>query len=252
MAAEETIEMLSSMQGQPVYSSENEKIGVLDKLYVDRQTREPEWLGIGTGFLRSKQALVPVVGWQRSEDGLAVPYTKDEVKSSPDVDMDEISVELERSLYEHYGIPYSEDRSDTTLPDAGAQASMPPEKGVTEDQGTMTRSEEELRVGTEQVSSGRVRLHKWVETEPVEETVTLQQERAEVIREPVDADAAAGEIGEQDVEVELTAERPVVEKKTVAKEKVGIRKETDTTQETVTGEVRKEVVEVEGEDVQNV
>jgi stress response protein YsnF len=251
MSTDKTFETFESMRGDIVYSSEGEKIGVLDKLYVDRETREPEWLGIGTGFLRSKQALVPVLGWQRTEDGLTVPYTKDEVKSSPDIDMEDISVELERSLYEHYGVPYSQDRSDTTLPDASAEA-MPSSAGAGDGQDTMTRSEEELHIGTERAASGRVRLHKWVETEPVEETVTLQQETAEVVREPIDRHAAAGEIGEQDVEVELTAERPVVEKKTVAKEKVGIRKGTDTKEEAVGGEVRKEVIEVEGEDVQNV
>ncbi len=62
-------------------------------------------------------------------------------------------------------------------------------------------------------------------------------------RRPVD-DA---EIGEEQVDVTLRAEEAMVQKQTVAKERVGLEKDVQTERKTVSDEVRKERVEVEGE-----
>jgi uncharacterized protein (TIGR02271 family) len=116
----------------------------------------------------------------------------------------------------------------------------------------MTRSEEELRVGTRKVEAGRARLRKWVETQPVSETVTTRRERARVKREPVtdanvDKAMSGPELSEEEHEVTLTAEEAVVEKRTVPKERVRLEKDTVTEEETVSEEVRKERIEVEGD-----
>ena len=110
----------------------------------------------------------------------------------------------------------------------------------------MTRHEEELAVGKQQVETGRARLKKWVETEPVEMDVELRQETARVTREPIDEPVDGAELGEQEVEVPLRGEQPVVGKRTVAKERVGIEKDVATERRTVEDEVRKEHVDVEG------
>jgi uncharacterized protein (TIGR02271 family) len=86
----------------------------------------------------------------------------------------------------------------------------------------------------------------------VTEDVQLRRETAKVERTPVSEPADAGEIGEQDVEVTLSKEEPVVEKRTVAKERVSVQKGEDTTTEQVSDQVRKEVVEVDGEDVERI
>jgi len=241
-----TIESLQQLRGMPVYSSESEQIGKVDMIYVDHNTRVPEWIGIGTGFLGSKRHLVPTEGAMAHDDGVHVPFDKDTVESSPAVDEDAISEETERSLYDHYGLSYSDQRSSSTLPE-GRPASK-----TGSGQASMKRSEEELKVGKRQTEAGRVRLHKWVETEPVTEDVTLRRETAKVERTPVNQPADAGDIGEQDVEVTLSKEEPVVEKRTVAKEKVSVEKGEDTTTEQVSDQIRKEVVEVEGEDVERI
>ena len=241
--AEMTIERMQAARGLPVYSSDGDKIGSVEEIFYDEQTREPEWIGIGTGMFGKKRVLVPVAGADlRGEEGFYVPYSKAQVKDSPAVEGDEISEQLERELYSYYGIPYSEDRSDTVLPEGGPQAT-----GTMAEEGTVTRSEEELRVGKRGVEAGRVRLRKWVETEPVEATVDLQRETARVTREPVDQAVSGAEIGEDAVEVELREEQPVVQKDVRAKERIGLEKDVETDVETVRDEVRKERVEVEGD-----
>ena len=113
----------------------------------------------------------------------------------------------------------------------------------------MTRSEEELRVGKREVPAGQIHLRKWVETEPVSEDVELRQDTAHVERRPVDRPLAAGEeLGEDTVSVPLSKEEPVVEKTARVKEEIDLQKDGETRSQTVTGEVGKERVEIEGND----
>jgi uncharacterized protein (TIGR02271 family) len=112
----------------------------------------------------------------------------------------------------------------------------------------MTRSEERLHVGTEQVQAGRVRLRKYVVTENVTQTVPVSHEEVRVEREPVtdanrDAALSGEPISEDEHEVTLQAERPVVEKEAVPVERIRLGTETVTDQQEVTEQVRKEQIE---------
>jgi uncharacterized protein (TIGR02271 family) len=228
-----TIERITEARGEPVYDSDGEKIGSVEEIYYDAETNRPEWIGIGTGFFGTKRVLVPLESAQLSDDGVRVAYPKDHVKDSPDVDSDEISQDQEQELYAYYRLKAPTGRR------AGA-------KGRSEE---VTRSEEELKVGKRPVEAGSVRLRKWVETEPVDVDVELRRETARVTREPVDQPVDA-ELGEEEVEVPLRAEEAVAEKRVVAKERVGVEKDVETERETVTDEVRKERVDVDGDAAQ--
>ena len=114
----------------------------------------------------------------------------------------------------------------------------------------MTRSEEQLRVGTETREAGRARLRKHVVTEHQQVTVPVTREEVTLEREPITeanrGDAYDGPaISEEEHEVTLHAERPVVDTEAVAVERVRLGKETVTDQETVGGEVRKEEIELD-------
>jgi uncharacterized protein (TIGR02271 family) len=114
----------------------------------------------------------------------------------------------------------------------------------------MTRSEEELQVGTETRERGRVRLRKYVTTEQVTQTVPVQREEARVEREPItdanrDAAMAGPDISEAEHEVTLQEEQPVVEKRTVPRERVRLEKDTVTGEEQVADEVRKEQIDLD-------
>jgi len=116
----------------------------------------------------------------------------------------------------------------------------------------MTRSEEELAVGTRSVERGRARLRKYVVTEQVQTTVPVQREEVRIEREPitdanVDEATAGPEISEDEHEVVLREEEVVTEKRTVPKERVKLQKDTVTDEETVSEEVRKEQIEAEGD-----
>ena len=234
-----TTNQLVEAQGTPVYSSEGDKIGSVEEIFVDEETNEPEWIGLGTGFFGTKRVLVPATMAESRGDGFSVPYTKEHVKGTPDIDSDEISQETESTLYAHYGLEYSERRSDTGLPETSGRA-------VT-DEAEVVRSEEELRVGKRETQAGRARLRKWVETQPVQAEVELRRETVHVTREPINQPMSGGQIGEQEVDVTLRAEEAVVQKQTVAKERIALEKDVQVEHQTITDEVRKERVEVEGD-----
>jgi len=250
MQSEMTLDRLTEMQGQAVYSVDGDKIGSVDEIFYDEATRQPEWLGIGGGFFGSKRVLVPIQTAQARDDGLSVPYSKSQVKDSPDIDGDEISEETERELYAYYGLSASDRRSDSTYADAG-QTGYAGTSGrdTTAREGDMIRSEEELRVGKRETEAGSVRLRKWVETEPVQANVDLRRETVHVEREAIDQPVSGAQIGEDSVEVRLSREEAVVEKQAVAKERISLDKDVETESRTISDEVRKERVEVEGDDV---
>ena len=72
---------------------------------------------------------------------------------------------------------------------------------------------------------------------------------SEVRCEPIDRPADAGDIGEQEIEVTLEKDEAVVDKRTVAKERVTLDTETVSETQTVADEVRKEHVEIDGDDI---
>jgi stress response protein YsnF len=123
----------------------------------------------------------------------------------------------------------------------------------------MTRSEEQLRVGTERVATTRARLVKYVVTEEVQITVPIRREEIRVEQVPLEADldtetaewagesletAPRAEGGLPD-EIVLHAERPVVGVEVVPVERVRLRTELVEGQETVTGQVQREQIVVD-------
>ncbi|APU17102.1 MULTISPECIES: DUF2382 domain-containing protein [Actinoalloteichus] len=110
----------------------------------------------------------------------------------------------------------------------------------------ITRCEEQLSVHAEQVEVGRAWLRKYVVTEEVQIKVPLKRERVRMETEPItdaDREAAAGSglrIHEEQREVILHEERPVIERRTVPVERVRLTTEMTTEEQTITDQVRKE------------
>ncbi len=246
-----TIQDVQTWQGQTLQDNDGDKIGEIVDIYLDRQSGEPEWLAVKTGMFGSNVSFVPIREATGSSDGVRVPYDKELVKDAPNAEADgELSPEEEQRLYRHYslefgdfdyGRDYESDRGTV-----GRDTSGP----TTDD--AMTRSEEELRVGKAQTETGRARLRKHIVSEQVQTTVPVQREEVRIEREPIN-DANVGNamdgpaLSEEEHEVTLHAEQPVVEKTVVPKERVRLDKETTTENAQVNDEVRKEQIEAEGD-----
>jgi uncharacterized protein (TIGR02271 family) len=255
-----SIETVQSWQGRTMVDPAGDKLGTIDAIYLDDETGQPEWATVTSGLFSAKTAFVPLAQAQDTGDSVQVPYDKQQVKNAPTMEADgQLSQDEEAELYRHYGLDYGEHRSDSGLPAGTADDRTDVDRdtvgrdvsGPTTDE-AMTRSEEELAVGTETRERGRARLRKYVTTEQVTKTVPVQREEVRVEREPItdanlDAATSGPAISEEEHEVTLHQEEPVVEKRAVPRERVRLDTETVTDERQVSEEVRKEQIEVDGD-----
>jgi len=253
-----TVEEIRDWSGRDVVGPDGSKIGKLDHMYLDRQTGEPTFAAVKTGLMGSKHSLVPVEGARVAGDDITVAYDKAKVKDAPSVEADgELSEAEEAQLYEYYGISgYAQyegpDHANIGEYEREREPVGHDTSGPTTDD-AMTRSEEELRVGTQSREVGKARLRKYVVTEDVATPVPVQREEVRIEREPI-TDANAGDaldgpaLSEEEHEVTLRAETPVVEKDVVAKERVRLDKDTITEEVQVDESVRKEQIDTDAGD----
>jgi uncharacterized protein (TIGR02271 family) len=250
-----------------------DKVGQITDIYLDDATGQPEWALVDTGLAGTKATFVPLSQAQGTGDVVQVSYEQAQVKDAPGMQADgQLSQDEEAELYRYYGLDYTEANSDSGLPAGTTGQGLDPGDGdrdggdddardtslgrdtsgpTTDD--AMTRSEEELRVGTRTRERGRVRLRKYVTTEQVTTTVPVRREEVRLEREPitdanVDAATSGPAISEEEHEVTLHEEEPVVQKRAVPKERVRLDKATVAGEQQVGDAVRKEQVDLD-EDV---
>ncbi|MFP3900533.1 MAG: DUF2382 domain-containing protein [Acidimicrobiia bacterium] len=234
---------LRSWVGHTAIDNQGSKVGKITDIYMDQSTHQPEWLTVKTGMFGGNVSFVPLAGATPAGDDVKVAYDKDTITSAPNIPAEgEISEDEEDELYRYYGPGQGVAQSGTGTAETGAP------RGSTDD--AMTRSEEELEVGTRRRERGRARLHKWVETEDVQVTVPVEREKARMVTEPItdenrDAAMSGPEISEADREVTLREEEIDVSKRAVPKERVRLEKETEVEEVPVSEQVRKEHIERE-------
>jgi uncharacterized protein (TIGR02271 family) len=244
------MDTVRAWEGRTLVDRDGNRIGPIEAIYLDDRTGQPEWALVNTGLFGTKSSFVPLAQATQTGEEVAVPYDKQLVKDAPRIDPDQhLSEAEEQRLWRHYGLDY--DRTTRRRPTSRDTVGRDVPGPTTGD--AMTRSEEELRVGTTERERGRVRLRKYVTTEQVQQTVPVQRERVRVEREPItDANLPAATSGpaisEEEHEVILREEEPVVEKRVVPRERVRLDKDTVTDEERVAEEVRKEQIEVQNED----
>jgi uncharacterized protein (TIGR02271 family) len=245
-------------EGRTVIDRDGDRIGRIDAVYLDDQTGQPEWVLVHTGLFGTKSTFVPLAQASALGDHVQVPYDKRHVKDAPRIETDQhLSESEEQELWRHYGMDYGaaggpeyanrDDYDEVPGTAVGRDVSGP----TTDD--AMTRSEEELRVGTTRRERGRARLRKYVTTEEVTKTVPVQREEVRVEREPitdsnVDAAMSGPDISEEEHEVVLREEEPVIEKRAVPRERVRLDTDTVTEERQVQDQVRKERIELEDDD----
>ncbi|WP_188186873.1 DUF2382 domain-containing protein [Nonomuraea sp. SYSU D8015] len=254
-----TREQIPMVLNHPVFDTMGHRVGEAKHVFLDEMTNRPEWLCVRTGLFGTRETFVPLQDAEFVQDHVEVPYDRERIKDAPCVDVEaggHLSPDQERDLYRYYGIDWGQAWQQANEPTPGGWAHTAGERerermgGATDE--AMTRSEEQLQVGTERYETGRARLRKYVVTEEQQVSVPISREEARVEREPItdanrDAALSGPEISEAEHEVVLHAERPTVSKTTVPKERVRLTKEEVTDEEVVSEEVRKERIEAEGD-----
>ncbi len=237
---------LNTLSGLTVYGPNEEKIGKVADVYQSTEGSDGTFVTVSTGLFGSSASFIPLSDARLEGDKLVVPYDKELVKDAPRVEDDEeLTAPEEDRLHQHY----SSASTQSAPPPPPAADSGHDTSGPDTDE-AMTRSEERLQVGTQQVESGRARLRKYVTTSTETVQVPVQKETLQVEREPI-TDANAGQaldgpaISEEEHEIVLTEERPVVAKEAVPVERVRVGKQVETEQATVSEDVRQEQIDLD-------
>jgi sporulation protein YlmC with PRC-barrel domain len=102
-------ESWQDLRGLDVYDANDDQIGSVEDVYVDRERREARLLDVSAGGMLGigkKHFLVPVEDVRRDLDGdrLTVEHPKEKVMKSPEFDPDDgLKSDLQRAVYAYYG-----------------------------------------------------------------------------------------------------------------------------------------------------
>ncbi|QMS57031.1 DUF2382 domain-containing protein [Kocuria varians] len=275
---------VNAILSSTAYGADGDKIGKVEQVFLDDNSGEPTFLTVNTGLFGAKENFVPVKGASQDGDRVVLPYTKDVIKDAPKVDADQhLSPAEEEELYRYYELNYEDgrtagtdrdrnaaaagtagvagtaaaghDRRDGDVADRDAVAADRDRAAVDQDRAavagedaSVVRHEERLNVGTQEREAGHARLRKYVVTDHETVDVPVEREEVTVERTPLNGTEGRvdnGRIGEEEVDVTLHEERPVVEKEAVAVEEVGLNKQTVRETQRVEADVQKEQVDVE-------
>jgi len=238
-----------SYMGKNALDAQGNKIGTISQVYVDDETGVPDWVTVNTGLFGTKESFAPLYGASVTGDGVVLPFGKDVVKGSPEIkDAAHLDADEQEALYTYYQQYMGGSATtgyETSSVDTGAVKSSGNADGY------ITRSEEQLHVGTQRVEAGRAKLRKFVVTEQQTVTVPVSHDEVQIVREPLQpGDSLDGAtIGEDSIEVVLQQDKVVVAKEVVGVEKIKLATQTVTEQQQVTEAVRKEQVEIDGDTV---
>jgi uncharacterized protein (TIGR02271 family) len=227
-----TEQQIRSLYGQDVRDRSGAKIGSVGQVWADA-AGEPTWVSVKTGVMGHHESMAPLSAATMREDKLSLPYDKATVRSAPSVETgtdQPLDAQQLAQLYAHY-----------QLQQPGPQAQQ-------RRQGPeVVRSEERLHVGTESEPAGTAKLRKYVVTEDVHTTVPVEHDEVRVEREPVAAGdrRARADIGDEQQEMALRAERPVVSKEQVPVERVRLAKDEVVEDRAVDERLRREQVEAD-------
>ena len=177
-------------------------------------TGEPEWVTASTGLFGTRESFAPLYGTQPGDGELRLGVTKQLIKDAPNIDTDgHLDGSEIDTLYQHYAghLNRSADAGTSAVSEGtGTELALAAGTSGPNTDDAMTRSEERLHVGTENVQAGRARLRKYVVTENVTQTVPVSYEEVRVEREPItdanrDAAVDGPAISEEEHEVTLNA-----------------------------------------------
>jgi sporulation protein YlmC with PRC-barrel domain len=123
---------IQSLFGKTASDLNGEELGVIDAVYLDQRTNEPEWVAVRTG--RTETSLAPLAGATLTDVGVRLAVPAKLVRNAPHSDhpAGQVTPELtdaqEAELYLYYSIEYTSRGAESRLTDpqpSGAEAVEP-------------------------------------------------------------------------------------------------------------------------------
>jgi len=237
--------------GARVTGADGKVVGTVEQVFRDDVDGTPAWARVRSG---KTGRFVPLGSSQVTADGLSVPFDTQKIMGGPNIDAGQhMSAAQAEELSRYYGltVPIQQGRGETAQGQMAqgqmAQGQMAQgQMAQQSDTDWLVRQEERFQVGKEMLETGRVKLHKYVDVEPIEQAIHVYHEEYDVERIPITADEQiTGSIQEGEQEIILHEERAVVRKEIVPVERVRLRAKRVEEDSTVRDDLRRERIEIE-------
>ena len=254
--------------GARVTGADGKVVGTVEQVFRDDVDGTPAWARVRAG---KTGRFVPLGSSQVTAEGLSVPFDTQKIMGGPNIDAGQhMSAAQAEELSRYYGLTVPT-QSGPMQPGQMQPGQMQPgqmqpgqmqpgemqpgqtqpipaqqPRGDMANEDWLVRQEERIQVGKETKETGRIRLHKYVDVEPVEQAIHVYHEEYDVERVPVAADERiGGTISEGEQEIILHEERAVLRKEVVPVERVRLRAKRIDEESTVRDELRRERIEIE-------
>jgi uncharacterized protein (TIGR02271 family) len=133
--------------GHKVVDAEGHKIGQAEEVYLDDSTGLPQWVTVKGGLFGGKEHFAPLDGASLVADEVQLSCPKALVDGAPDLETGRhLSVEEERTLYQHYGLGKQERSAQSTAGMNASGTSTGPNTGMST--GTMSDAGTTGGIGT--------------------------------------------------------------------------------------------------------
>jgi uncharacterized protein (TIGR02271 family) len=239
--------------GARVTGADGKVVGTVEQVFRDDVDGTPAWARVRAG---KTGRFVPLGSSQVTADGLSVPFDTQKIMGGPNIDAGQhMSAAQAEELSRYYGLTVPTQSGPTqpaqmqpgqTQPGQTQPIPAQQPRGDMTNQDWLVRQEERIQVAKEMRETGRIRLHKYVDVEPVEQAIHVYHEEYDVERVPVAADERiGGTIAEGEQEIILHEERAVLRKEVVPVERVRLRAKRVDEDTTVRDQLRRERIEIE-------
>jgi uncharacterized protein (TIGR02271 family) len=263
--------------GARVIGTDGKVVGTVEQVFRDDVDGTPAWARVRSG---KTGRFVPLGSGKVTEEGLVVPFDTQKIMGGPNIDAGQhMSAAQAEELSRYYGLtvptqqprgPLAEEQMAQSQQaeqqmamqqQAGDQATgdqmaaqmaaeTKPQEMMAQDSLTkddwLVRQEERIQVGKELYETSRIKLHKYVDVEPIDQAIHLFHEEYDVERIPITADERInGDIQEGEQEIILHEERAVLRKEVVPVERVRLRAKRVEEDTSVHDELRRERIEIE-------
>jgi uncharacterized protein (TIGR02271 family) len=261
--------------GARVTGTDGKVVGTVEQVFRDDVDGTPAWARVRSG---KTGRFVPLGSAKVTPEGLQVPFDAQKIMGGPNIDAGQhMSAAQAEELSKYYGLtvptqqprgPMAEEQmaaEDQMAEDQLSQGSQMSEDTLAQDttpqaqaqaqdqvQGQMApgewliRQEERIQVGKETLETGRVKLHKYVDVEPIDQAIHVFHEEYDIERIPITADERiSGNIQEGEQEIILHEERAVLRKEVVPVERVRLRAKRVEEDSTIHDQLRRERIEIE-------
>ena len=111
-----------ALAGLYVIGSSNVELGVVESVYADIRSGQPQWAAVRSGLFGADVSLIPLAKAECDESSLRIPYSVQQVRDAPHRASGTVmSHKEEANLFRHYGIGYGP---------AGPSAGKPVSRGA--------------------------------------------------------------------------------------------------------------------------